>query len=299
MIAKLIYYFSGSLVRRLVIALPLGWLLLFFLTPFFVVIKISLSEPVMASPPFLPLFTNVDGELQFSASLDNYLFVIQDGLYLQGFLSSIKIAGVSTLLTLLLGYPLALYIARSQPPMRYVLLLLVFLPFLTPFLLRIYAWIGFLKNNGLFNNLLQTVGLIDEPLVILQTDIAVYIGIVYVYLPFMVMPIYVNLVNLHAELHEASSDLGASPFATFVYVTLPLSKPGIIAGSLLVFIPAVGEFVIPSLLGGADTLMSGHLIWLEFFGNRDWPVASAVSVLMLGFVAVPLLYFYRLQQQRT
>jgi putrescine transport system permease protein len=205
------------------------------------------------------------------------------------YLNSIKIALISTIIALMIGYPIAYYIARSSESRRNMLLMLIILPFWTSFLLRVYAWIGFLKSNGVVNNFLLRTGLISEPLVMLQTDFAVYIGIVYNYLPFMILPLYANLVKLDSTLLEASSDLGARPIVTFFTVTLPLSFPGIIAGSMLVLIPTIGEFVIPSLLGGPDTLMIGRVLWDEFFSNRDWPVASAVAIAMLVVLVIPIM----------
>ena len=208
---------------------------------------------------------------------------------MNAYLNSIKIALISTIIALLIGYPIAYYIARSSESRRNMLLMLIILPFWTSFLLRVYAWIGFLKSNGVVNNFLLRTGLISEPLVMLQTDFAVYIGIVYNYLPFMILPLYANLVKLDSTLLEASSDLGARPIVTFFTVTLPLSFPGIIAGSMLVLIPTIGEFVIPSLLGGPDTLMIGRVLWDEFFSNRDWPVASAVAIAMLVVLVIPIM----------
>jgi len=219
----------------------------------------------------------------------NYQFLFSDPLYVNAYLNSIKIALISTIIALLIGYPIAYYIARSSESRRNMLLMLIILPFWTSFLLRVYAWIGFLKSNGVVNNFLLRTGLISEPLVMLQTDFAVYIGIVYNYLPFMILPLYANLVKLDSTLLEASSDLGARPIVTFFTVTLPLSFPGIIAGSMLVLIPTIGEFVIPSLLGGPDTLMIGRVLWDEFFSNRDWPVASAVAIAMLVVLVIPIM----------
>lgn len=227
--------------------------------------------------------------LKFNVFFSNYQFLFSDPLYVDAYLNSIKIALISTIIALLIGYPIAYYIARSSESRRNMLLMLIILPFWTSFLLRVYAWIGFLKSNGLVNNFLLRTGLISEPLVMLQTDFAVYIGIVYNYLPFMILPLYANLVKLDSTLLEASSDLGARPIVTFFTVTLPLSFPGIIAGSMLVLIPTIGEFVIPSLLGGPDTLMIGRVLWDEFFSNRDWPVASAVAIAMLVVLVIPIM----------
>ena len=281
--------------KRLVIAIPLIWLLIFFLAPFFVVLKISFAEIARARPPYSPLFSWEDGRLLVTLSFYNYKFLLDDSLYIFSYLSSIKIAFVSTIFALLVGYPMAYAIARSTDRWRNILLMLVILPFWTSFLLRVYAWIGLLKGNGLINNVLIAIGIIDEPLILLQTDFAVYIGIVYTYLPFMILPLYANLSKLDTSLLEAAQDLGAKPFVTFLTVTLPLSVPGIIAGSMLVFIPAIGEFVIPALLGGPDTLMIGKVLWNEFFSNRDWPVASAVAIAMLILIVLPVMWLRRVQ----
>lgn len=284
--------------RWLVIAIPFLWLLVFFLVPFLVLGRISLAEAIIARPPYTPLWERgPDGTLTFLASLESYRFLLSDALYRNAYLSSIRIAAVSTVFALLIGYPIAYYIARAPEPRRSVLLLLVILPFWTSFLLRVYAWIGFLRRDGVINNILMQLGLIDQPLVMMQTDFAVYIGIVYTYLPFMILPLYANLVKLDGALLEAASDLGASPTVTFLTVTLPLSMPGIIAGSMLVFIPAVGEYVIPALLGGPDTLMIGRVLWDEFFSSRDWPVASAVAIVMLVLVVAPIMWLQSIQNR--
>lgn len=280
--------------RGLVILAPTLWLTIFFLIPLAVVFKISLSQSAIARPPYLPLITFAeDGTVQMTLHLSNYLFIFQDSLYINAYLNSIKIAAISTVIALLIGYPMAYFIARSDAKIRNILLMLVILPFWTSFLLRVYAWIGFLKGNGVINNFLGLFGI--APITMLQTDFAVYIGIVYTYLPFMILPLYTNLVKLDGTLLEASADLGARPFRTFLAITLPLSLPGIIAGSMLVFIPAIGEFVIPSLLGGPDTLMIGRVLWDEFFANRDWPVASAVAIAMLIVVVVPIMLLQNAQ----
>jgi len=284
--------------RGLVIAVPTLWLLVFFLIPFLVVLKISFADPMIARPPYSPLFEHGADGWSLRYTFDNYAYLWQDSLYVNAYISSIRIAFVSTVFALLIGYPLAYYIARSEEPKRSLLLLMIVLPFWTSFLLRVYAWIGILKGNGVLNNMLMSLGIIDQPLVIMQTDIAVYIGIVYTYLPFMILPLYANLVKLDESLLEASADLGARPLTTFFHVTLPLSMPGIIAGSMLVFIPAIGEFVIPALLGGPDTLMIGKVLWSEFFSNRDWPVASAVAIAMLVVVVIPIMLL-RMAQTKT
>lgn len=281
--------------KRLVTTVPYIWLLLFFLAPFIIVIKISFAEALIAQPPFTSLVEYADDMLKVSLNLFNYIDLYEYDLYLSGYISSVKIAAFSTLLCLLAGYPIAYAIARLPEHARNLALMLVILPSWTSFLIRIYAWIGLLKNNGLINNLLLSLGIIDEPLIMLHTQLAVYIGIVYAYLPFMVLPIYTNLVKHDRSLLEAASDLGASPVASFFKITLPLSLGGIVAGAMLVFIPAVGEFVIPELLGGPDTLMIGKLLWNEFFNARNWPGASAVAVVMLVLLIIPITIFQRYQ----
>ena len=281
--------------RSLVIAIPFLWLLLFFLVPFLVVAKISLSEAAIARPPYLPIWSWEDGFFNINLNFGNYLFLFDDPLYLAAYLESVKIAAIATVFTLLIGYPMAYLIARATPDKRNLLLMLVILPFWTSFLLRVYAWVGFLKENGVINNVLLKAGIINEPLVMLQTDFAVYVGIVYTYLPFMILPLYANLVKLDKSYLEASADLGARPMVTFLTVTLPLSSSGIIAGCMLVFIPAVGEFVIPALLGGPDTLMIGRVLWNEFFSNRDWPIASAVAIVMLVVLVIPIMLLRKAQ----
>jgi putrescine transport system permease protein len=276
-----------------VTGIPYIWLLLFFAVPFLIVLKISFAEAEIAMPPFSDI-VEFDGEVWvLSLNLLNYLYLLTDDLYISAYMSSLGIAINSTILCLLVGYPMAYAISRMQPSTRNIMLMLVILPSWTSFLIRIYAWIGIIKNNGLLNNLLMSMGLIDEPLKILHTELAIYIGIVYAYLPFMVLPLYTNLVKLDGRLLEAASDLGAGPVKTFLTVTLPLSKPGIIAGSMLVFIPAVGEYVIPELLGGSEALMIGKVLWQEFFNNRDWPVASAVAIIMLILLLVPIMMFHQ------
>lgn len=274
---------------------PSLWLLLFFAAPFLIVLKISLSEAAIAMPPYTELLTYVDQVLTVSVNIGNYAYLWEDSLYLSAYLGSVRIAAVATLLCLLIGYPIAYGIARMGPTVRNVMLMLVVLPSWTSLLIRVYAWIGLLKNNGLINNALMSLGLIDQPLAILNTNIAVYIGVVYAYLPFMVLPLYANLVKHDIRLLEAAGDLGAQPWRTFLTVTLPLSRAGIVAGSMLVFIPAVGEFVIPELLGGPGTLMIGKVLWQEFFNNRDWPVASTVATVMLILLVLPIMLFHHFQ----
>jgi putrescine transport system permease protein len=233
--------------------------------------------------------------MEVLVNTDNYRFLLSDSLYVQTWLYSIKVAAISTLLCLLIGYPMALGIARAPPGQRNVLLMLVILPFWTSFLLRVYAWMGLLRNNGVINNFLMSMGVIDQPIQMMQTDFAVYLGIVYSYLPFMILPLYTNLEKHDPSLLEAAADLGARPVRAFLRVTLPLSRPGIAAGSLLVFIPAVGEYVIPTLLGRPDQLMIGRVLSDEFFSNRDWPVASAVAIFMLLLLLIPIMLLQRTQ----
>jgi putrescine transport system permease protein len=285
--------------RTLVTAVPYLWLLLFFLVPFLIVLKISVSEIRLAMPPYEPLVTWIsDGVVALRINLGNYAFLATDSLYWKSFLNSISTAAISTVVCLLIGYPMAYGIARTSPSWRNLLLLLVMLPFWTSFLLRVYAWIGILKNNGVINNLLMALGLIDEPIVMLQTPFAMYVGIVYSYLPFMVLPLYTAIEKLDNSLLEAAADLGCRPTKAFFRITVPLTKGGIVAGCMLVFIPAVGEFVIPALLGGPDALMIGRVLWEEFFNNRDWPVASAVAIAMLFLLVIPIMIYQRYQGQQ-
>ena len=284
--------------RWLVIAPPYLWMLLFFAIPFAIALKISFTHSLIAMPPYSDLVSWTGKDLSVSLNISNYLFLLTDSLYYSAYLSSLKIAFVSTLLCLLIGYPIAYAIARMPPATRNVALMLVILPSWTSFLIRIYAWIGILKNNGLLNNFLIWTGLIDQPMQILHTNVAVYIGIVYAYLPFMVLPLYTNLVKLDVRFLEAAYDLGARPWKVFLKITLPLSRAGIIAGSMLVLIPVVGEFVIPTLLGGPDTLMIGKVLWDEFFNNRDWPVASAVATIMLILLLVPIMIFHHYESKQ-
>jgi putrescine transport system permease protein len=278
---------------------PYAWLLLFFLAPFFIILKISLADPIVALPPFTAFFDwTATGWNKIQASLDNYLFLFQDPYYVTIYLNSVKMAAISAVLCLLLGYPMAYFITRQPPRLRSMLLLAVILPFWISFLLRVYAWIGLLNTHGVINQMLLWLGLIDQPLSLIYNDFAVYLGIVYSYLPFMILPLYANLEKLDTDLEEAAADLGARRWQVFVDVTLPLSLPGIIAGCLLVFIPAIGEFIIPALLGGSDTLMIGRALWDEFFINRDWPVASAVSVVLLLILVLPMMWFQKVQSRQ-
>ncbi|RIY00064.1 ABC transporter permease subunit [Aureimonas flava] len=290
---------GGGWWRAGVIGVPYLWLVLLFLVPFAIVFKISLSETTIAMPPYLPAFA-LENWPDFldnlkALSFDNYVWLANDPLYLDAYLSSLRIAAISTGLALLVAYPLAYAMSRASSAMRRVLVMLVILPFWTSFLIRVYAWIGILRGEGYLNQVLLWTGLVSTPLDILNTETAVFIGIVYSYLPFMVLPIYASLERLDGRLLEAASDLGCTPLRAFWRVTFPLSLPGVLAGAFLVFIPAVGEFVIPDLLGGSQTLMIGKTLWDEFFTNRDWPVASAVAVLLLLVLVVPIMLFQRVQ----
>ena len=283
--------------RWAVISVPYLWMLVFFAIPFLIVLKISFSKLAIAMPPYTPVLEFVDNAVSLKLNLSNYINLFTDSLYIQAYLSSIKIAAISTFLALLIGYPMAYVIARLPPSTRSIAMMLVILPSWTSFLIRVYAWIGILKPNGLLNDVLMGLHLISEPLQISNTPTAAYIGIVYCYLPFMVLPLYTNLVKHDNRLLEAAYDLGAKPWKAFFKITLPLSKAGIIAGCMLVMIPAVGEFVIPELLGGPDTLMIGRVLWSEFSSNRDWPLASAVAVVMLLLLLVPIIIFNRSRQR--
>jgi len=290
--------------QRLVIAVPYLWLLVFFLIPFLIVLKISFAEfSPLGRPPYEPVFDfdlfewSEKGALQIKMLIGSYYYLFNEPLYVSSWLYSITVAFFSTIFCLLLGYPMAYAIARAPPTQRNVYLLLVILPFWTSFLLRVYAWIGLLKTDGAINNLLLSVGIIDAPLTMMHTSFALYIGIVYSYLPFMILPLYSNLEKHDLTLLEAAQDLGAGPIRSFLRVTLPLSVPGIVAGSLLVFIPAVGEYVIPSLLGSSDELMIARLLSDEFFLNRDWPKASAVAIVMLLLLVLPIMVFQHFQNK--
>lgn len=290
--------------RWYVIGAPYIWLLLFFLVPFFIVFKISLSDIATAIPPYTPtldLSGGWEAIKTFFSELDfeNYSFIVNDPLYVDAYWSSVRIAAIATFITLLVAYPIAYGMARAPKDWQPTLMMLVILPFWTSFLIRVYAWMGILKKEGLLNLFLMNMGLISEPLTILNTNTAVYIGIVYSYLPFMILPLYSSLEKIKPSLLEAAEDLGSPPWKAFWQVTFPLSLPGIFAGCLLVFIPAVGEFVIPDLLGGSDTLMIGKTLWSEFFNNRDWPVSSAVAVVLLIVLILPIVLFQRMQQNQA
>jgi putrescine transport system permease protein len=279
----------GRFGRLLLIGVPFLWLALFFLLPLLIVVKISLADSVVGIPPYTPLVTRDVTGLKLHATLANFVLLASDDLYLRAYLGSLANAALATVLCLLLGYPIAYAIARARGAQRQLLLFLVMLPFWTSFLIRVYAWIAILQPNGLLNEFLIGIGLISAPLPLLNNQFSVELGLVYSYLPFMILPLYGSLSTLDESLLEAAADLGARPFRVFLGVVLPLTLPGIAAGSLLVFIPAIGEFVIPDLLGGPDTLMIGKVLWDEFFNNRDWPVASAVAVVLVAALAVPIL----------
>jgi putrescine transport system permease protein len=289
---------SRRTARAAVSGIPLAWLLLFFLIPFLIVLKLSFSEALLAMPPYAPLLAwTRERVLSIQLHFANYHFLFTDALYLNSFLYSVKVAAISTLLCLLLGYPMALGITRAAPTRRNLLLMLVILPFWTSFLLRVYAWMGLLKDDGLINNILSSLHLISQPIPMVASPFAVYVGIVYSYLPFMVLPLYSNLEKHDRSLLEAAADLGAPPWRAFLRITWPLSLPGVLAGALLVFIPAVGEYVIPSLLGPSNQLMIGRVLSDEFFENRDWPVASAVAIVILIILLGPIILFQRSQSR--
>ena len=285
--------------RFFLIAVPYVWLLALFLIPFFIVFKISLSDLALSIPPYTPTMKDGIGQMIKAFDFENFVFLTTDDLYWKAYLSSLKIALFSTVMALLVGYPMAYGMARAPEEWRPTLMMLVILPFWTSFLIRVYAWVGILSNEGFLNQFLLWTGVISTPLAIMNTTTAVYIGIVYTYLPFMILPIYAALDRLDESLIEAAQDLGCSRTKAFWLVTVPLSRSGIIAGCFLVFIPALGEFVIPSLLGGSGTLMIGKVLFEEFFNNRDWPVASAVAVILLLILIVPIILFQRNQQRQA
>lgn len=283
-----------------VLVAPYGWILLFFLIPFLIVLKISFSDLKLGLPPYGPLMEWTEkGVLTIKLNFTNYAFIGGDALYLFSYLESLLIALTGTIGCLVIGYPIAYGIAKTTAPLRTILLMMVILPFWTSFLLRVYAWIGILSPRGLLNTMLINVGIISTPLMLLDTTFATILGIVYCYLPFMILPLYASLEKMDYSLVEAAYDLGAKPFQAFIRVIWPLSLSGVVAGSMLVLIPAVGEFVIPELLGGSQTLMIGKVLWNEFFTNRDWPVASSLAILMLMFLVIPLAIFQRHQERQV
>ena len=280
--------------KTLVLMIPFAWLLVFFLAPFFFVLKISVAEYALKSPPYTDLIQWADeGVMHIRVVVDNFAYLWEDDLYVDTYLSSVKISSISTLMCLLIGYPIAYAIVRSSHTTKHILLMLIILPFWTSFLLRVYAWMGILADQGLVNDFVRWMGF--EPLRMLYTHTAVYIGIVYTYVPFMILPLYANMENLDWELLEAAADLGAKPMTTFFTVTLPATAPGILAGSLLVFIPATGEYVIPDLLGGGNVLMIGRVLFNEFNSNIDWPVASAVAIALLLVLVLPMMLYQHIQ----
>jgi putrescine transport system permease protein len=281
---------SDNAWERIAVAMPYLWLLLFFLTPFLLILKISLAYPAVAMPPYTPTF---DSDGNITITLNNFIFLLQDKLYAMTYLKSLVMAAIATLCALLLGYPMAYAIARADARTRSLLLLLVILPFWISFLLRVYAWMGLMNNYGVINNVLMWTGIIENPLRIMYTDFAVFIGLTYSYLPFMILPLYATLERLDLDYVEAAQDLGASPTRAFRDITWPLSRPGVIAGCLLTFIPATGEYVIPYLLGGPDSLLIGRVLFDEFFVNRDWPLASAVAIVMLLLLILPIMLLQR------
>jgi putrescine transport system permease protein len=282
--------------QRFTVAIPYIWLLVFFLAPFAIIMKISTADPIIAQPPFTPMFDEGGALL---ATADSYKFLLTDKLYIITYLKSVSMAATATILCLLLGFPMAYGIARAGSAARSILLLLVILPFWISFLLRVYAWMGLLNNHGVINNFLMWLGIIDQPLQLMYTDFAIYIGLVYSYLPFMVLPLYAILERMDLDLVDAALDLGARPSQAFRDVTWPLARPGVIAGCLLVFIPAMGEYVIPYLLGGPESLMIGRVLFDEFFVNRDWPLASSVAIVLLLLLVVPIVFLQRSQAKDT
>jgi putrescine transport system permease protein len=287
---------------RAVVLLPYLWLVIFFLAPFVIVLKISLSQTALAQPPYVPVFDTAGswtGLMEFAKQLsaDSFRLLLSDSIYLWSYLKSLQIAAISTVVLLAVGYPIAYGMARAPRAWQPPLVMAVVLPFWTSFLIRIYAWINILQRDGILNDLLMRLHAIDVPAAWLSSDTAIYIGMVYSYLPFMVLPLYAVLERMDESLLEAAADLGCPRWKAFWLVTLPLSLPGVAAGALLCFIPILGEFVIPDLLGGSESLMIGQTLWTEFFSNRDWPVASAIAIALLGLLLVPILFYERLQQR--
>ena len=293
----------NKLGRRLVIGVPYGWLMLFFVVPFLILLRISVTDMGAGVDPFTPVIERVDGAWRLVLKVQNYLSIFYDStqgragtgttIYVDAYLTSVKYAFFTTVLCLFLGYPFAYFLARARPALRPVLLMLVMLPFWTSFLLRVYAWKGILADQGVLNNLLLALGIVQDPVAMLYTDVSMLVGMTYVYCPFMILPLYANLVKMDGRLLEAAHDLGASGWQTFCLVTVPLSRSGIIAGCMLVFIPALGEFVIPSLLGGAENIMIGRVVWDEMFSSNNWPRAAALAVIMIVVILIPLAFYYR------
>jgi len=293
----------NKLGRRLVIGVPYGWLMLFFVVPFLILLRISVTDMGAGVDPFTPVIERVDGAWRLVLKVQNYLSIFYDStqgragtgttIYVDAYLTSVKYAFFTTVLCLFLGYPFAYFLARARPALRPVLLMMVMLPFWTSFLLRVYAWKGILADQGVLNNLLLALGIVQDPIAMLYTDVSMLVGMTYVYCPFMILPLYANLVKMDGRLLEAAHDLGASGWQTFWLVTVPLSRSGIIAGCMLVFIPALGEFVIPSLLGGAENIMIGRVVWDEMFSSNNWPRAAALAVIMIVVILIPLAFYYR------
>ena len=302
-------WFSWRPGRRFVIGVPYLWLIVFFVLPFLILLRISVTDMGSGVDPFAPLIDSASGTWRLLLKYDNYLSIFRNPeegasalwgntLYLDAYKTSLKYAFFTTLLCLAVGYPFAYFLARARPSVRPALLMLVMLPFWTSFLLRVYAWKGILADQGVLNKLLMSLGLIQEPMAMLYTDVSMLVGMTYVYCPFMILPLYANLVKMDVRLLEAAHDLGASAWKAFWLITVPLSKSGIVAGSMLVFIPCVGEFVIPSLLGGAENVMIGRVVWDEMFSSNNWPRAASLSVVMILLILVPLAFYYRASHER-
>ena len=286
--------------ERAIIFVPYVWMILFFLIPFLIIFKISFSITEISIPPYSPILTFEEGAMQIILHLENYtnIFTDPDGTYLRSYLKSIQVAAFSTLFCLIIGYPIAWALSSAKSTTRNILFILIIMPSWTSFVVRIYAWMTILKRDGLINDILMTLGIIDHPMHMLQTDFAVYVGIVYCYLPYMVLPLFSALMKVDYSLIEAAQDLGCKPVKTFFQALVPQTKSGIIAGSMLVFIPAIGEYVIPELLGGKDSILIGRILWQEFFNNRDWPLASAVAITMLTIMAIPIIWFFKAQRKK-
>ena len=284
--------------ERVLILVPYVWMILFFLMPFLIIFKISLSVTEIAIPPYSPLVTFEEGAMQIILHLENYTFIFtdEDGTYLRSYMKSLEVATFSTLLCLLIGYPIAWALSKCSPVTRNIMFMLLIMPSWTSLVVRVYAWMALLKRDGLINDVLMTLGIINEPIHMLQTDFAVYVGIVYCYLPYMVLPLFTALLKVVYNLIEAAYDLGCKPVRTFFSVLVPQTKSGIVAGSMLVFIPALGEYLIPELLGGKGSILIGRILWQEFFNNRDWPLASAVAIVMLTILAIPIVIFFKSQR---
>lgn len=292
------FYSSLSRARGLIVAVPYLWLILFFLIPFFIVLRISFSTSQVSLPPYSSLIEFLEGDLlKIKIYMNNYRLIFEEVIYRSAYFYSLKIAIISTLSCLAVGYPIAYVISRLRQPYRIPCLVMIILPMWTSFLIRVYALIGLIKPNGLINQMLMELGVISVPLRLLYTDFAVCMGIVYAYLPFMILPLYSSLRKIEPQIIEAAEDLGAGGYAIFTRILLPLSLPGILAGSLLVFIPATGEFVIPDLLGGVGSIMVGKVLWTEFFNNRDWPMAAALTIATLVFLVIPILVFRRFEEK--